>query len=108
MPDFTEEVYFHCQSVEDYSTEVEGSSGKKYRVWVGYANWPGSAQYEFQCECKSFKFRKRCKHVEAAKASPDYCGWHQMIEGGDIVRDENNVACCPKCGNLAIALRYAV
>jgi hypothetical protein len=107
MPDFTEEVHFHCASVEDYETEVEGSGGRSYKVRVGYVHG-GPVKFDWSCECQGFKFRKRCKHIDQAKASPDYCGWHQMIEGGDIVRDENNVACCPKCGNIAIALRYAV
>ena len=105
MPDFTEEVHFHCASVEDYSTEIKGSTGT-HKVWVGRANWPGAAQYEFQCDCKGFKFRHRCKHIEEAKK--DYCGWHEQIEGGEIKRDENNIARCPKCNNLAIAMRYGV
>ena len=107
MPDFTEEVHFHCASVESYETEVKGSTGT-HKVWVGRANWPGAAQYEFQCDCKGFKFRKTCKHIKQVKESESYCGWHQMIGGGEVVRDENNVACCPECGNLAIAMRYAV
>lgn len=108
MPDFTHEVYFHCQSAEDYRSEVVGSTGKTYKVWIGFANWPGAAQYEWQCECKSFKFRKRCKHIDRAKNSSDYCWWQQFIHGGEIVRDDNGVARCPECNNIAIALRYAV
>jgi len=108
VPDFTIEVHFHCQSAEDFETESKGSTGKTYKVWVGRANWPGAAQYEWQCECKSFKFRRVCKHIEAAKNAPDYCGWQEQIKGGEIVRDDDGVARCPECNDLAIALRYAV
>ena len=60
MPDFTMEVYFHCQSAEDWETRIPSSKGDKtYRVWVGRAHWPGAAQYEFQCECKSFQYLRR-------------------------------------------------
>lgn len=108
MPDFAIEIRFHCQSVESYETEVKGSTDKTYRVWIGWANWPGAAQYEWQCECQSFKFRRKCKHIDAAKASSDYCGWQEQIRGGEIVRDDTGVARCPECNDLAIAMRHAV
>lgn len=108
MPDFTEEVHFHCRSAEDWETTVPASNGGTYRVWVGYANWPGAAKYEFQCECKGFQFRKTCKHVKAAKESDAYCGWQQFVHGGAVVRDEQNIARCPECGDITYALRYAV
>ncbi len=107
MPDFTEVVHFHCASVEEYSTEVRGSTGKTYTVRLGYAKL-GPTKYAWECECQSFKFRHRCKHIEAAKNAADYCGWQQQIHGGEISRDDQNVARCPNCRNLAIALRYAI
>ncbi len=108
MPDFTEMVYFHCQSVEDYETEVKGSTGKTYKVRVGYAGIASQTRYEFTCECQGFKFRHTCKHIKKAQNDPAYCGWFEQIHGGEIVRDDVGVARCPKCNNLAIALRYAV
>ncbi len=106
MPDFTHVVYFHCQSVEDYEAKIEGSTGREYTVRVGYAGPEHSTKFAWSCDCQSFKFRHRCKHIEAAKK--DYCGWHEQIQGGEIIRDESNVARCPECNNLAIAMRHAV
>ena len=108
MPDFTEEVYFHCQTVESFETEVKGSTGKTYRVWVGYCSRPHSAKFDWQCECKGYKFRGTCKHIEKAKVESGYCGWQQFIHGGEVVRNGDRVARCPKSGDLAHALRYAV
>jgi hypothetical protein len=105
MPDFTDVVYFHCQSVEEYEAEVKGSTGKTYKVRVGYSKG-GPTKFAWSCDCPGFKFRHRCKHIETAKQ--DYCGWLQMIGGGEIVRDKNNVPRCPECGNIAIAQRHAV
>jgi len=108
MPDFTEEIHFHCASVEDYETEVKGSAGRIYKVRVGYAGPKAPTKFAWSCECQSFKFRHRCKHIDEAKAAPEYCGWLQMVGGGEIVRDDDGVARCPECNNLAIAMRYAV
>jgi len=108
MPDFTEVVHFHCASVENYETEVPGSSGKAHKVRVGYAGPRSPTKFAWSCDCPGFKFRHRCKHIDQAKNDPAYCGWHEMISGGEVVRDEDNIARCPECGNLAIAMRYAV
>ena len=106
MPDFTEIVQFHCASVEEYSTEVVGSRGKTYTVRVGYAGPRSPTKFAWSCDCPGFKFRKRCKHIDAAKQN--YCGWQENIHGEERVRDEEGIARCPKCNDLAIAQRHAV
>jgi hypothetical protein len=109
MPDFTQVVHFHCESVESFSTEVKGSTGRIYKVRVGYADWPGAAtKFAWSCDCQSFKFRKTCKHIAKAKVESNYCGWQGFVHGGEAVRDEHNIARCPQCNGIAIAMRHAV
>lgn len=105
MPDFTKQVHFHCMSVESCTIEVKGSTGKVYKVHRGRGR---HVQWDWLCECKGFKFRGSCKHVEEAKTSENYCGWQEFVHGGEIVRDEENVPRCPECSNIAIAMEYAV
>ena len=108
MPDFTQVVYFHCASVEEFSTEVQGSNDKTYKVRLGYAPLPASTKFAWTCECPSFQYRGRCKHIKQVRSGESYCGWQQQIHEGEMVRDATYVARCPKCSNLAIAARHAV
>lgn len=108
MPDFTIEVYFHCASAESFECEVPSSTpGKTYKVRLGYSQG-GPTQYAWSCDCKGFKFRGKCSHIVKAKNRPDYCGWQGFVHGDDPVQNEDGEFRCPRCGNLAIALRYAV
>jgi hypothetical protein len=105
VPDFTRQAFFHCPTVENYSTVVQGSRGKSYTVRVGYSQG-GATKFAWSCECPGFKFRHHCKHIDEAKQN--YCGWSEFVHGGEVVRDENNVARCPKCGDPALAQDHAV
>jgi hypothetical protein len=105
MPDFTKQIYFHCRSVESCIVEVQGSTGKTYKVHRGRTR---TAQNDWICECKGFKFRGTCKHVKQARSHPDYCGWQEFIDGGEPVKQPEGGFGCPECGGQAIALEYAV
>ena len=104
MPDFTYEVFYHCASAENWSTQVEGSKGKKYTV-----TWEqGREGHDYTCTCQAFKFgRKACKHIKQVEQSDKHCKWLQFIDG-DKPKMENNEAHCPKCGCQAFAQRWAV
>lgn len=43
MPDFTHEVYYHCETAENFSKTVISSSGKEYHVYYG----PSRGQYQY-------------------------------------------------------------
>ena len=105
MPDLTRHVFYHCPSVESHEAKIEGSTGKVYTVRLGYSRG-GPTQFAWSCDCPGFKFRGRCKHIVEAKES--HCGWSEFVHGGEVARDENNVARCPLCGELAIAQEHAV
>ena len=100
MPDFTYESYYHCQSAEYFTVDVQG---KKSKYKVVYGPSKGQFQYDYTCNCPSFKFSggKRCKHIEEAIGK--HCNWLQFIEGGEpvLVKDDKT---CPKCGLPVIAL----
>ena len=100
MPDFTIEYYAHCESYEQFETEVMGS--KKYRVWYGPVQTREyGVQTDWQCECKGFQFRKTCKHIAAAKES--YCGWSEKFDDGHPTDQDK----CPKCGSDTRAMGWA-
>jgi hypothetical protein len=87
MPDLTVIHYRGCQDLDYFQMTVDGSKGNKYVVSCNRGRW--------SCDCKGFKFRKTCKHVEEAQKNK--CGWSQewndeeaVVKGGDYV--------CPKCG----------
>lgn len=108
MPDFNIECHYHCNSAQYFSTEVDGSNGKKYTV--KYCETPrGFYEYDYICDCHSFKFGKgkHCKHIEQVKDSGKHCGWMQFIHGGEPV-EKNGVKTCPKCGDECGVARYAV
>jgi len=109
MPDFTEEVFFHCVTAEHFKMDVPSSSDPKtvYKVSLGYSHEPRDAQYEWSCECKGFKMRHKCRHIDRAKNSPMYCGWNGFTDGGEVTYKGGDPL-CPNCGSLAKALRYAV
>lgn len=108
MPDFTQEVYYHCRSLEHFRIEVLSSKqDKTYKVGISYSHEPTTAQYEWHCECKGFQMRRKCRHIERAKASPFYCGWNGLTDPGEPVL-KNERWKCPRCDNDTKALKHAV
>lgn len=105
MPDFTIECHYHCNSAEYFTTEVQGKS-KNYKVVYG-PTVSGQYEYDYSCDCQSFKFRKHCKHIEEVKASGKHCNWMQFIDGG-VPAGKNDKKVCPKCGDGVSVARYAV
>jgi hypothetical protein len=108
MPDFDVQVHFHCTSAESFEAEVPSSKpGKTHKVVLGYSRH-GNCKFDWSCDCKGFKFRKTCSHIKKAKESEDYCGWQGFVHGGDPIQNAEGEFRCPKCGDEAIPLRYAV
>lgn len=107
MPDMTQEVFFHCQSSEEYETVITGSKNN-YIVRYGYMPH-GKYQFDYTCTCHAFKFGKGkpCKHIEQVKKSGQHCKWTQFTDGGEVVK-KNGEFFCPHCGLPAIAQRWAV
>lgn len=103
MPDFTIEVYYHCESAEDFTTEVDG----KYTVrWNRMSHKNRDIGYDYSCTCPAYKFRPGyCKHIKQVIASGKHCNWNQFIEGGKIDPKDPK---CPRCGKSAFPARYAV
>ncbi len=102
MPDFTYEVFYHCVSAEHFTKEVEGSKGKKYIVRYDTVH-RGPYEYDYTCNCESFKYRKHCR----VKESGEHCNWLQFIEGSQPVEKDGKKV-CPKCGKEVNTQRWAV
>lgn len=103
MPDFTVEYYWRCDAT--FRVEVAGSKGQTYIVTFGEV-LGSDVGYDFQCTCPASKFRKGyCKHILSVKDK--YCGWQQMVDGGEPV-DENGEKLCPKCRGQSVYEGHAV
>lgn len=97
--DLTTHTTLTCSTNLDWSETVQGSGGKTYTV--AYGPTPrGPYQYDWSCTCSGFKFRGKCKHVEAAKARR--CGWNGTLE---LVE---HVCSCPDCGGPVTPINVAV
>lgn len=91
MPDLINRPYSYCLSVTNYQTKIDSHT-------VTHGKSGGQYQYDWSCDCKGFKFRRKCKHVEAAKLS--YCGWNEFTDGGS--RQDGK---CPKCsGEVSVMM----
>lgn len=103
MPDLTIEIYYHCESAENFATEVDG----KYIVRFDELHHKNrDVQYDYSCTCKAYKFRPGyCKHIKQVIGSNQHCNWNQFIDGGEVDSSDPR---CPRCGRPAIAIKYAV
>lgn len=103
MPDFTYETYWLCETAQHWETVING-----HRVAWEYQR-SGPAQYDWTCDCRGFKYRHRCRHVEEAK--PQRCGWHQYLDGEEPETRTDGDArerCCPWCHGGVTSERWAV
>lgn len=109
MPDFIFETFFHCSSCEQFTTKVKGSRGKEYTVSYGKTYKDKLFEHDWSCTCDSYKFGKGapCKHIKQVMISSEFCGWNQFTDGGEPVLKGGEFF-CPKCGQAAFSLRYAV
>jgi hypothetical protein len=111
MPDLTTRYFWHCATAENWSTTVKGSRGDTYTVaWSrGRHKNQGDVQYDYSCDCPSYKFRKGayCKHIKQVKASGDHCNWVEFHDGGDAV-ERNGEHFCPECGDGVNSMGWGV
>ena len=112
MPDLTPQTYWMCVTATDWSTPVEGSKGDQYYVSWGrlgaIRQHSEGVMYGWHCTCKGFRFRSKCKHVEAVKDSGTRCGWFQFTDGLEPVRNGAGERCCPKCASPVEPVRMGV
>ena len=105
MPDFTIEIFYHCESAEHFIKEIVGSKGDKYIVKYGYSH-DGPYEYDYSCTCMAFKTKKgHCKHIKQVKS--EHCNWNQFIDNNEVIHKDGETF-CPKCGRKAIPQRYAI
>ena len=87
MPDLNIEIQFICSSNRFWETDVELTPGRKYKVTFCQQH-SGDYQYDYQCECKAFKFGKGkpCKHIK--HVSQTRCAWQgnsPVEKGGEYL-----------------------
>ena len=93
----------------DIQTRQTCSSNVNWSMRVGdhtvkYGPSYGDYAYNYHCDCKSFKFRKKCSHIETAK--DHRCGWGIEAFCGDFT--VSNDGLCPSCGKETQVIKVAV
>jgi len=108
MPDLTLETFWHCETDREWSSTVDGSKGRRYKVtWDRHSHRNHEVQYDYSCECEGYKFRKDCKHIQHVKDNNLRCGWNSFVEHDEPVKKDGEFF-CPRCGEPAFPLQYAV
>lgn len=107
MPDLDTQVFFHCETSEDFQKEVQGKTGT-YTVRCDRTHHLNpNVQIDWSCTCWPYKKGKGkyCKHI--LQVTSERCGWNQFVDGDEPVKTPEGYV-CPKCGKPAFPLRYAV
>ena len=89
------EIFRQCVSNSHWERKVG-----QYLVSFG-RTFKGNYDYDYSCDCKGFKYRGKCKHVEEAQNLR--CGWHEQFVTGEVIDEK-----CPACGNETEAVTCAV
>jgi hypothetical protein len=83
MPDLTPIVIATCKSNTLWTATINGHEVIYSRS--GYSRYT----YDYSCDCQGFQYRRKCKHIEAAKEAR--CAWNAELS-------ESNAETCPRCG----------
>lgn len=107
MPNLTIEVAWTCMSNFFFETVVVGSNEARYLVsWGPLFAADRDSEYGWSCECKGFKYRGTCRHIDDAKTKR--CGWNGTLEPTLEASKRDGEPCCPKCGLDVQAVRVGV
>ena len=103
MPDLTIEYCYTCPSNVSWQKSYTGSQGP---YAVTYNQWNGPDMYH--CTCPGFKYRKTCKHVEAAKKERCGWGWEAYCGSKETPVEKGGKKFCPNCGEEVEIVKVGV
>jgi len=111
VPDFDIVLAWTCASNLSWETKVTGSKGDAYTVWWGRLPEAKAmdvgATNGWQCECKAYKYRGHCKHIDSVKSQR--CGWNAFLEPTcEPEKDQDGKPICPECGGPVRPMKVAV
>jgi hypothetical protein len=100
MPDL-DVIYIQVCANEVITEEVPSSRGTG--VYMVTASLDESLE---QCNCDGFRYRRKCRHVEALRSK--LCGWNQQIDEEQQTPQQEMEGVCPRCGGETRVVRWAV